>query len=35
MEILREIGREIEKQNELGLKRWLPSSKNLGYMEAT
>jgi hypothetical protein len=30
MEILRKIG----KQNELGFKRWLPSSHHLGYMEA-
>jgi hypothetical protein len=35
LEILRKIGREIAKQNELGFKRWLPSPEHLGYMEAS
>jgi hypothetical protein len=36
MEILRKIGRENRKANELGFQEsWLPSSHHLGYMEAT
>jgi hypothetical protein len=35
MENPKKIGRENRKANELGSKRWVPSSHPLGYMEAT
>jgi hypothetical protein len=35
LEIPRKGIRKIAKQNELGFKRWLPSSHHLGYMQAT